>query len=140
MTGLTGAFLFATTTARSSNALLGWNVGYSFFSNVRIHPPSSDILGKLTVAYRSCMVFCTPFLLRFSPQKTVEQVTASRLLPRGCSVLLYVSSPSPQLSHSLMIIQGSDHRAVCRSQYPRASLRLWCAHLWRRSACALAAI
>jgi hypothetical protein len=33
--GLTGAFLYASTTARSSNALLGWNVGYSFFSNVR---------------------------------------------------------------------------------------------------------
>ncbi|TFK67240.1 MFS general substrate transporter [Pluteus cervinus] len=31
--GLTGAFLFATTTARSSNALLGWNCGYTFFSN-----------------------------------------------------------------------------------------------------------
>lgn len=32
--GLTGAFLFATTTARSSNQLLGWNCGYTFFSNV----------------------------------------------------------------------------------------------------------
>jgi hypothetical protein len=33
--GLTGAFLFATTTAHSSNALLGWNCAYVFFSNVR---------------------------------------------------------------------------------------------------------
>ncbi|KAJ8076976.1 MFS sugar transporter [Marasmius tenuissimus] len=32
--GLTGAFLFATTTARSSNALLGWNCGYTFCSNM----------------------------------------------------------------------------------------------------------
>lgn len=32
--GLTGTFLFATTTARSSNALLGWNCGYAFCSNV----------------------------------------------------------------------------------------------------------
>ncbi|KAF8872121.1 MFS general substrate transporter [Mucidula mucida] len=32
--GLTGAFLFASTTARSSNALLGWNCGYYFFSNI----------------------------------------------------------------------------------------------------------
>lgn len=32
--GLTGAFLFATTTARSSPALLGWNCGYALFSNV----------------------------------------------------------------------------------------------------------
>lgn len=31
---LTGVFLFASTTARSSNALLGWNCGYSFTSNV----------------------------------------------------------------------------------------------------------
>ena len=31
---LTGVFLFASTTARSSNALLGWNCAYSFFSNV----------------------------------------------------------------------------------------------------------
>ncbi|EPQ55613.1 hypothetical protein GLOTRDRAFT_115933 [Gloeophyllum trabeum ATCC 11539] len=32
--GLTGVFLFASTTARTSNALLGWNCGYSFFSNI----------------------------------------------------------------------------------------------------------
>lgn len=32
--GLTGVFLFASTTARSSNALLGWNCGYVMFSNV----------------------------------------------------------------------------------------------------------
>ncbi|EIM84320.1 MFS general substrate transporter [Stereum hirsutum FP-91666 SS1] len=31
---LTGAFLFASTTARSSNALLGWNCGYAFNSNI----------------------------------------------------------------------------------------------------------
>jgi len=33
-TCLTGAFLFASTTSRSSNTLLGWNCGYSFTSNV----------------------------------------------------------------------------------------------------------
>ncbi|KAJ7746947.1 MFS general substrate transporter [Mycena maculata] len=32
--GLTGAFLFASTTARSSNQLLGWNCAYVFFSNI----------------------------------------------------------------------------------------------------------
>ncbi|KAH7925003.1 MFS general substrate transporter [Leucogyrophana mollusca] len=32
--GLTGAFLFASTTARTSNALLGWNCGYVFNSNI----------------------------------------------------------------------------------------------------------
>ncbi|RDX40469.1 MFS general substrate transporter [Lentinus brumalis] len=32
--GLTGVFLFASTTARSSNALLGWNCGYVFHSNI----------------------------------------------------------------------------------------------------------
>jgi len=32
--GLTGAFLFASTTARNSNALLGWNCGYTFSSNI----------------------------------------------------------------------------------------------------------
>ncbi|KAF9039963.1 MFS general substrate transporter [Panaeolus papilionaceus] len=31
---LTGAFLLATTSARTSNALLGWNCGYAFFSNI----------------------------------------------------------------------------------------------------------
>lgn len=31
---LTGVFLFASTTARTSAALLGWNCGYSFTSNV----------------------------------------------------------------------------------------------------------
>jgi len=33
-TVLTGVFLFASTTARTSDALLGWNCGYSFTSNV----------------------------------------------------------------------------------------------------------
>ncbi|KAB5589069.1 MFS-type transporter [Ceratobasidium theobromae] len=33
-TTLTGVFLFASTTARTSNALLGWNCGYSFTSNI----------------------------------------------------------------------------------------------------------
>ncbi|KAL4266721.1 MFS transporter superfamily protein [Pleurotus pulmonarius] len=33
-TVLTGAFILASTTARSSNALLGWNCGYSFTSNI----------------------------------------------------------------------------------------------------------
>ncbi|KAI0776704.1 MFS general substrate transporter [Trametes elegans] len=32
--GLTGVFLFASTTARSSDALLGWNCGYVFNSNI----------------------------------------------------------------------------------------------------------
>jgi hypothetical protein len=31
---LTGVFILISTTARSSNALLGWNCGYSFTSNV----------------------------------------------------------------------------------------------------------
>ncbi|KAH9978360.1 MFS general substrate transporter [Russula compacta] len=31
---LTGVFLFASTTSRSSNALLGWNCAYSFTSNI----------------------------------------------------------------------------------------------------------
>jgi hypothetical protein len=33
-TVLTGIFLFASTTARHSNALLGWNCAYSFTSNI----------------------------------------------------------------------------------------------------------
>ncbi|EJF60265.1 MFS general substrate transporter [Dichomitus squalens LYAD-421 SS1] len=32
--GLTGVFLFASTTARSSDALLGWNCGYTFNNNI----------------------------------------------------------------------------------------------------------
>ena len=36
MKGLTGIFLFASTTSRSDAALLGWNCGYSFTSTVRI--------------------------------------------------------------------------------------------------------
>jgi hypothetical protein len=31
---LTGVFLFASTTAGTSNAFLGWNCGYSFTSNI----------------------------------------------------------------------------------------------------------
>ncbi|KAI0712387.1 MFS general substrate transporter [Earliella scabrosa] len=33
-TTITGVFLFASTTARTSNALLGWNCGFTFTSNV----------------------------------------------------------------------------------------------------------
>ena len=33
--GLTGIFLFASTTSKSSNILLGWNCGYTFSSTVR---------------------------------------------------------------------------------------------------------
>ncbi|KZT09210.1 MFS general substrate transporter [Laetiporus sulphureus 93-53] len=33
-TVVTGVFLFASTTARTSNALLGWNCGYTFTSNI----------------------------------------------------------------------------------------------------------
>lgn len=33
-TALTGAFLYASTTAKTSDALLGWNCAYNFFSNV----------------------------------------------------------------------------------------------------------
>lgn len=33
-TALTGVFLYASTTAATSNALLGWNCAYSFFSNI----------------------------------------------------------------------------------------------------------
>ncbi|KAI0338563.1 MFS general substrate transporter [Trametopsis cervina] len=32
--GLTGVFLYASTTARNSDALLGWNCGYAFHSNI----------------------------------------------------------------------------------------------------------
>jgi hypothetical protein len=34
LTVLTGAFILASTTARSSSGLLGWNCGYSFTSNI----------------------------------------------------------------------------------------------------------
>jgi hypothetical protein len=33
-TGLTGVFLYASTTAVTSEALLGWNCAFSFFSNI----------------------------------------------------------------------------------------------------------
>jgi MFS family permease len=33
-TVLTGVFLYASTTALTSNALLGWNCAFSFFSNI----------------------------------------------------------------------------------------------------------
>jgi len=62
--GLTGAFLFASTTARSSVQLLGWNCGYVFFSNVRwlLSIPAG---GRANGVNRLCMVYYTPFLPRF---------------------------------------------------------------------------
>ena len=89
-TGLTGVFLFASTTARSSPALLGWNCGYSFFSNVRKNRTLETTLPsfKLTRApsfSRSCTVYCTPLRLRFSLPRTVAREMDLPQLRRGCS-------------------------------------------------------
>ena len=82
--GLTGVFLFASTTARNSNALLGWNCGYTFSSNVGIifivsfHVNISDLPIIYIYIYisplsnRSCMEFFTPFLLKYFQPKIEE--------------------------------------------------------------------
>ena len=58
--------------------------------------------------------------------------------PLSCSLLWDMSQGMEQADGS--DFAGSDHRAVRGSQYPGASLRLRGAHLWRRSARALAAV
>ena len=53
--GLTGAFLLASTTARSSPALLGWNCGYAFFSNVSRRHPSDEAMADSMLGALSCI-------------------------------------------------------------------------------------
>ena len=72
---LTGVFLFGSTTARSSEGLLGWNCGYAFCSNV------SAVMLLLTKKYwrlmaiwplRLCMGFCMRSRRRYFPPRTEE--------------------------------------------------------------------
>jgi hypothetical protein len=58
--GLTGAFLFASTTARSSPALLGWNCGYALFSNVGASEP--DPIHDLALADSACHLYFTQMM------------------------------------------------------------------------------
>jgi hypothetical protein len=58
--GLTGAFLFASTTARSSPALLGWNCGYALFSNVGEPDPRHDLALADTARHHD--LYCTQMM------------------------------------------------------------------------------
>ncbi|KIK13710.1 hypothetical protein PISMIDRAFT_379025 [Pisolithus microcarpus 441] len=56
--GLTGTFLFASTTSRTSNELLGWNCGYALFSNIMygvLYAISSEIFPAIHRGTGNCL-------------------------------------------------------------------------------------
>ncbi|KIK01641.1 hypothetical protein K443DRAFT_678188 [Laccaria amethystina LaAM-08-1] len=99
--GLTGAFLFASTTARSSNALLGWNCGYILNSSIMyvvLHTISSEIFpakdrgtgnGLVWTATRISGVIAPIIALYANITTTVPVYIAGGLvLSVGCLALL----------------------------------------------------
>ena len=61
---LTGVFLYASTTATNSNALLGWNCGFSFASNVMVCMHRQSIIFKLPM--RAVLIQNASLLVRGS--------------------------------------------------------------------------
>ncbi|KAI0318400.1 MFS general substrate transporter [Amylostereum chailletii] len=96
--GLTGAFLFASTTARSSDALLGWNCGYAFFSNImygvlyaispEVFPAKDRGTGNgLTATATRVFGVVAPIIALYADINTVVPVYVSGALIFGAGVL-----------------------------------------------------
>lgn len=90
-TALTGAFLLASTTARSSDALLGWNCGYNFMSNImysvlysytpEIFPTKDRGTGNaITAATNRAFGIVAPILAMFANLETAVPVYVSGAL------------------------------------------------------------
>ncbi|KAL4248788.1 MFS transporter superfamily protein [Abortiporus biennis] len=104
--GLTGAFLFATTTARNSNALLGWNCGYTFFSNImygvlyaispEVFPAKDRGTGNgLTATATRLFGILAPIIALFANLETAVPVYVSGalIIGSGCLALLLPYEP-----------------------------------------------
>jgi len=88
---LTGAFLFATTTARTSNTLLGWNCGYTFASNVGLAAPNScmPLIESIQVMY-GVLYAISPEIFPAKDRGTGNGLTATAT--RVFSLIVSVSS------------------------------------------------
>ncbi|KAI0668945.1 major facilitator superfamily domain-containing protein [Trametes maxima] len=65
--GLTGAFLLASTTARSSNALLGWNCGYTFHNNAPVIALYANLETAVPVYVSGALVIGAGFVALLLP-------------------------------------------------------------------------
>lgn len=94
---LTGVFLYATTTAKTSNALLGWNCAYNFFAN---------IMYAVLYAY-------TPEIFPTKDRGTGNALTASTNRIFG---IMAVSSLHLHLALSIQVLTSikANHRDVCQ--------------------------
>lgn len=104
-TVLTGVFLYATTTAKTSNALLGWNCGYNFFAN---------IMYAVLYAY-------TPEIFPTKDRGTGNALTASTNRIFGIMAV----STSPYRSNKVADDVEAHHRYVCESADFSTSVHQW---------------
>ena len=99
-TALTGAFLYASTTAKTSNSFLGWNCAYSFFSNVmyavlysytpEIFPTKDRGTGNaLTATANRVFGIMAPIIAMFANLETSAPVYVSGALFIAAGLLVF---------------------------------------------------
>ncbi|KAH8101240.1 MFS general substrate transporter [Cristinia sonorae] len=110
--GLTGVFLFASTTARNSNALLGWNCGYAFVSNImygvlyaispEVFPAKDRGTGNgLTATATRVFGILAPVIALYANLQTAVPVYVSGGLIIGSGLLALLLPYEPQGKASL---------------------------------------
>ncbi|PGH26493.1 hypothetical protein AJ80_01807 [Polytolypa hystricis UAMH7299] len=111
-TVLTGVFLFASTTAVTSNALLGWNCAYNFMSNImyavlysytpEIFPTKDRGTGNaLTAAANRIFGIMAPIIAMFANLETAAPVYVSGALFVAAGVLVVLLPFEPRGKASL---------------------------------------
>ena len=113
-TVLTGVFLFVSTTARSSNALLGWNCGYSLTSNIMygvIYALSPELFPTKDRGTGNALVACANriFGIMVGPVPPLNISYPLRLL---------LHAPAPQFA------LGADNRVVFESPVVGADIHI----------------
>lgn len=110
-TVLTGVFLYASTTALTSNALLGWNCAFSFFSNV-----------MYAVLYSF-----TPEIFPTKDRGTGNAITATANRIFGVMAVSLSTRTFDSYLHDINLFRIAHHRHVCQSADLGASVYLWSA-------------
>lgn len=111
-TAMTGVFLFASTTAMSSNALLGWNCAYNFMSNImyavlysytpEVFPTKDRGTGNaLTAAANRVFGVLAPIIGMFADLETAAPVYVSGALFIAAGVLVVFLPFEPRGKASL---------------------------------------
>ncbi|KAH9919613.1 MFS general substrate transporter [Fomitopsis serialis] len=105
--GLTGVFLFASTTSHSSNALLGWNCGYAFASNImygvlyaispEVFPAKDRGTGNgLTATATRVFGIIAPVIAMYANLETAAPVYVSGALIIGSGALVLLLPYEPR--------------------------------------------